>query len=78
MVDYPQNVNALTTSITIRCPICDVRIPAPHIDTVDGNQLSVTLDLALVNEHIHMHTRCTCAWDRGHILAYVSDCPIHA
>jgi hypothetical protein len=59
----PESYDALETGITASCPICGVDIPLPHTDTPDENGLSVVLDRGIADEHIDMHTRCTCRWE---------------
>jgi hypothetical protein len=78
MVQPDRSLDAFTTGITIRCPACGVRIPAPHVDSVDNNCLSITLDMSLVHEHVRMHATCTCEWAESTVAVLDTDCPFHA
>lgn len=47
---------------SIPCTICGAALPAPLLDQPDSRRLSVTFDETFIDEHIQMHTDCTCGW----------------
>lgn len=88
MTDAEKSYDALSTGLTIQCPICKVDLPVPHTDQPTEEGLSVTLDRAIADEHVDMHTRCRCRWEtRGFNAATNApvirritnlECPVHA
>jgi hypothetical protein len=62
---------------SLKCPVCPAEVPVPEVSSAGG----VTLDDSYVNEHVEMHTTCTCLWNgevgQRTITATDETCPNH-
>lgn len=71
------HTDALDTTISVECPVCYVDIPLPHTDEPTAEGLSVTFDRTIAEEHIQMHSKCTCRWEVLHSTPRVTRCITH-
>jgi hypothetical protein len=46
----------------ISCTLCGAGLPVPTT-AVPGSPGALALDSTFVDEHVEMHTTCTCHWD---------------
>lgn len=53
----------------VTCTLCGIVLPVPVVSLM-GVPGGVTLDDTFVNEHVEMHTSCSCEWtgDTGHMV----------
>lgn len=65
----------------LNCTLCGAELPVPEVTLTGSAVEALTLDDSYVNEHVEMHTTCTCEWggDTGHMVMEESDvdCPHH-
>lgn len=60
----------------IECPACEVVLPLPTTLAATDSNLSTTFDESYIDEHMAMHARCTCMWEKGQRF-HDTDCPVH-
>ena len=64
----------------ITCTLCGIPLPVPMVPVV-GVPGTVTIDSTFVDEHVAMHTTCTCEWsgDMGKMALVEAEptCPHH-
>lgn len=64
------------TEHKIECPACGVKLPVFASNTPTKEGMTRTFDETYVDEHVAMHTRCTCLWIDS-VRNHDPDCAVH-